>query len=181
MSNESQQPYTEENIPPQGFPAGAPQQPYSQQPYPQDAPIGGEPSGPPPIGAQMKRRNVFAVWIGLPIITLGVYSLVWYYKIHEELKQFDSRATINPAGSLLTVMFGWVLCGIPPLVSYYNTGQRIANAQRAAGLPQTCTPVLGLVLNIFFGVGALYYQAELNKIVGHYGDVPPGNPVQLAV
>lgn len=135
----------------------------------------------PPTGAQMKRRNVAAVWLGLPLITLGIYTLVWYYKIHKELKEFDPRAAINPAGSLLTIWFGWILCGIPALVSFYNTGTRIANAQRAAGLPQTCTPVLGLVLGIFFGVGTLYYQGELNKIVQHYGNAPAGAPVQLAV
>jgi len=151
-----------------------------QQPY-QDSTPGAQAYGPPPVGAQMKRRNVFAVWLGLPLITLGIYSLVWYYKIHEEMKRFDPRAKVDPAGSLLTVMFGWVACGIPPLVSYYNTGTRIANAQRAAGLPQTCAPALGLILNVFFGVGALYYQSELNKVVAHYGDVPPGSPVQLAI
>jgi sulfite exporter TauE/SafE len=137
--------------------------------------------GPPPVGKQMKLRNVFAVWIGLPLITLGIYHLVWYYKIHEEMKEFDPRETqINPVGSLLTIMFGWILCGIPPYVSYYNTGKRIANAQRAAGLPQTCNPVVGLLLMFVFSLGTLYYQGELNKINEHYGSVPEGSPVQLA-
>jgi hypothetical protein len=132
-----------------------------------------------PTGAQMKRRNVVAVWLGLPLITLGIYTLVWYYKIHDEMKRFDPRAQINPAGSLLTYMFGGLLCGIPPLVSFYNTGKRIANAQRAAGLAQTCSPVVGLVLCFVLGLGVLYYQSELNKIVAHYGDVPAGAPVML--
>ncbi len=154
-----------------------PQYTIPQQPYPGPQP---EYAGPPPVGMQMKRRNVFAVWIGLPIITLGIYSLVWYYLIHVELKKLDPRAPINPSGSLLTVMFGGIACFIPPLVSFYNTGTRIANAQRAAGLPQTCAPALGLILNVFFGVGSLYYQSELNKITAHYGNVPAGSPVQLA-
>jgi hypothetical protein len=137
--------------------------------------------GPPPVGKQMKQRNVFAVWIGLPLITLGIYHLVWYYMIHEELKEFDPRETqINPVGSLLTIMFGWILCGIPPLVSYYNTGKRIAKAQQAAGLAQTCNPVVGLLLMFVFSLGTLYYQGELNKITEHYGSVPEGSPVQLA-
>lgn len=30
------------------------------------------------IGNQTyKKRNVFAVWLGLPLITLGIYSFVW--------------------------------------------------------------------------------------------------------
>jgi sulfite exporter TauE/SafE len=138
--------------------------------------------GPPPVGKQMKQRNVFAVWIGLPLITLGIYHLVWYYTIHAEMKEFDPRETkINPVGSLLTIMFGWILCYIPPFVSYYNTGTRIAKAQRAAGLAQTCNPVVGLLLMFVFGLGTLYYQGELNKITEHYGSVPVGSPVQLAV
>ena len=137
--------------------------------------------GPPPVGKQMKRRNVVAVWIGLPLITLGIYHLVWYYTIHAEMKEFDPRETkINPVGSLLTIMFGGVLCGIPPLVSYYNTGKRIANAQRAAGLAQTCNPIIGLLLMFVLGLGTLYYQGELNKITENYRDTPTGAPVQLA-
>jgi Domain of unknown function (DUF4234) len=33
-------------------------------------------------GLQMKRRNPLGVWLGLPLITLGIYVFVWYYKIH---------------------------------------------------------------------------------------------------
>jgi hypothetical protein len=137
--------------------------------------------GPAPVGKQMKKRNVVAVWIGLPLITLGIYHLVWYYMIQAEMKEFDPREEkINPVGSLLTVMFGSILCYIPPLVSYYNTGKRIANAQRAAGLAQTCSPVVGLLLMFVLGLGTLYYQGELNKVVENYGDAPAGSPVQLA-
>lgn len=139
------------------------------------------PYGPAPVGRQMKRRNVVAAWIGLPLITLGIYHLVWYYMIHAEMKEFDPRETkISPVGSLLTVLFGGLLCGIPPLVSYSNTGKRIANAQRAAGLPQTCNPVVGLLLMLVLGLGTLYYQGELNKIVERYGNAPAGSPVALA-
>lgn len=175
MSDQSQQPYSGGAPGPQDFTG---QQPGYGQMVPGNQ---GQPAyGPPPAGAQMKQRNVVAVWLGLPLITVGIYTLVWYYKIHDEMKRFDPRAEINPTGSLLTYMFGGFLCGIPPLVSFYNTGKRIANAQRAAGLPQTCTPVVGLLLCFVFGLGVLYYQGELNKIVAHYGNVPAGSPVQLA-
>ena len=187
MSEGQQQPYggpQPQDTP--GAPGYGAQVPYQTggvpgQPYQGSIPPQAAYSGPPPVGAQMKRRNAFAVWLGLPIITLGIYTLVWYYTIHNEMKNFDPRETkINPAGSLLTIMFGGFLCGIPPLVSFYNTGTRIANAQRAAGLPQTCAPALGLVLTLLFGAGTLYYQSELNKVVAHYGNAPVGGPVQLA-
>ena len=135
----------------------------------------------PPVGMQMKRRNVISVWLLLPLITLGVYPLVWYYLIHREMQEFDPRAKINPVGSLLTMIFGVVLCGIPPLVSFYNTGKRIADAQRAAGLAPTCSGLVGLLLSFVLGLGVLYYQVELNKIVDQYGNAPARGPVQLAV
>ena len=189
MSEGQQQPYPGGPQPQQDYPGGqgygaqVPQQSGAMpmQPYQGAVPPQAAYSGPPPVGMQMKRRNAFGVWLGLPLITLGIYTLVWYYKIHNEMKNFDPRETkINPAGSLLTLMFGGFLCGIPPLVSLYNTGTRIANAQRAAGLPQTCAPALGLVLTLLFGAGTLYYQSELNTIVAHYGNAPAGGPVQLA-
>jgi hypothetical protein len=139
---------------------------------------------PPPVysagsPAQMKRRNPVLVWIVFPIITLGIYHFVWYYKIHEEMLRFDSRQPINPGGSLLTILFGWIII-VPPFVSYFNTGNRIATAQRAAGLAPTANPWIGFLLLFLFGLTPLYYQMELNKITDRYG-VPEGTPITLAV
>jgi len=129
------------------------------------------------FGAQMKNRNIFLVWLVFPLITLGIYHFVWYYKIHEEMLRFDSRQPINPSGSLLTILFGWIII-VPPFVSYFNTGNRIATAQRSAGLAPTCNPWIGFILLFIFGLTPLYYQSELNKIVDHYG-VGEGTQVQL--
>jgi Domain of unknown function (DUF4234) len=131
-------------------------------------------------GLAMKRRNPAAVWLGLPLVTLGIYGLVWYYKIHKEMGEFDRRRTVPTAGPLLVLIFlGWTL--IAPLVSYYNCGTRIRNAQRAAGLPETCSPALACFLAFVFGVNVLYMQMELNKIVDAYGTVPPGTQLPLYV
>jgi Domain of unknown function (DUF4234) len=113
-------------------------------------------------GTLPKRRNVLAVWIGLPLITLGIYSLVWYYKINSETR-FNPSTRVNPLGSLLAITFGSVLV-VPPFVSVYRTGQRIAAAQAAAGMSATCSGGLGLLLIFVFGTYPLYYQAEMNKI-----------------
>ncbi|MGH3344830.1 MAG: DUF4234 domain-containing protein [Carbonactinosporaceae bacterium] len=129
-------------------------------------------------GLQMKRRNPFAVWIGLPLITLGIYFYVWYYKIHDEMLQFDWRSRIEPVGPLLVVLLlGWLV--VPYCWSMYNAGNRIADAQRAAGLAPTCSPVIGLALIFVLGLNTLYYQVELNKIIDRYGGQPAGAPVPL--
>ena len=69
---------------------------------------------------------------------------------------------------------------IAPLISYNNTGNRIADAQRAAGLQPTCSSVVGLLLTFVFGLQSLYYQMELNKITARYNDVEQGTVVPLA-
>jgi hypothetical protein len=132
------------------------------------------------MGAAGKKRNVVAVWLGLPLITLGIYGYVWWYKINNELRNFDSRIEVEPALSVLALIPGAILCGIPAFISVYKTGERIRKAQIAAGLPGTSNPTIGLLLVFLFGLYPLYYQGELNKIWEHYSNVPPGSPVQLA-
>jgi hypothetical protein len=136
------------------------------------------PAGPPaPIGLAVKRRNPIGVWLGLPLITLGIYSYVWYFKIHREMAEFDRRRTIPVAGPVLVLLFlGWTV--VAPLVSLYNTGNRIADAQRAAGLRPTCSAGIGLLLCFVFGLVSLYYQGELNKVADAYG-APAGAQIAL--
>ncbi len=160
------------------------------QPYPAPVPYSGPGTGlapwrpgelaaPPhaPVGLAMKRRNPVAVWLGLPLITLGIYGLVWYYRIHREMAEFDPRRQVPVAGPLLVLLFlGWTV--VAPLVSFYNTGQRIADSQRSAGLPVTCSPVVGLLLCFVFGLQTLYYQTELNRVVDAYR-APEGTRIVL--
>jgi hypothetical protein len=136
----------------------------------------------PPVaqGLQLKARNPVLVWIVWPLITIGIYHLVWYYKIHREMAEFDRRRTVPVAGPVLVLIFlGWTV--VAPLVSYYNTGNRIRNAQRAAGLPESCNGWIGMGLMFAFGAGTLYYQIELNKVCDRYPNTAPGVTVPLFV
>lgn len=147
-------------------------------------PPAGMPAYQPPVpgqpvasGLAMKRRHPLAVWPGLPLITLGIYTFVWYFKIQEEMGEFDRRRKVNPVLSVLAITLGSIVV-IPLFVSVWNTGKRIAESQRVAGLPTTCSSALGLLLGLF-GLYPLYYQIELNKIVDHYGQVAPRTHVPL--
>ncbi|MEV6672749.1 DUF4234 domain-containing protein [Streptomyces sp. NPDC051162] len=156
-----------------------PQNPYGGAGYPQQAPMGYPAPGPAAYGLSMKLRNPVGAWLGLPLITLGIYGIVWHYKVNKEMAQFDSRRHINPAMSVLAITLGIFLI-LPPYVSIFNTGRRISEAQRAAGLSPSCSGGLGLLL-AFLGFHVLYYQIELNKVADHYGQVEPGTQVPLAV
>lgn len=125
----------------------------------------------------MKSRNPLAVWLGLPIITGGIYTIYWFYKIHREMADFDSRQEIKPGAVLAAfLLLSWTI--VAPFVSLHRTGQRIREAQRAAGMEQTCNPLTGTLLCLLGGFGAYYYQAELNKVVDVY-NVEPGTEVAL--
>jgi len=129
----------------------------------------------PVTGLAGKRRNPAAVWL-LAIITFGIYGLVWYYKINREAR--DMGAGTSPGTSLLAITLGGFII-VPPFVSIYNTGERIAACQRNAGIAPTCNPLVGLLLWIFvFSTGSVYYQAEMNKIWDHYGNPAEGSAVQ---
>ncbi|MEU6465216.1 DUF4234 domain-containing protein [Streptomyces sp. NPDC046976] len=141
--------------------------------------VAGAPAVSGLTGVAMKRRGPVAVWLGLPLITLGIYQLVWYYNIHREMQEFDRRRTLNPAGSMLVLLLlSWTL--VAPLVSFYNTGKAIANAQRAAGLPVTCSPAASMWLTFVFGLNVWYMQRQLNLVTAAYPGVEPGSVVLLA-
>ena len=153
------------------------------QPYPLQAAVHAIPSssgGPVATGLAMKRRNPLAIWLGLPLITLGIYALVWYYKIHKEMAEFDRRRSVPVTGPMLVLLFlGWTV--IAPIVSFHNAGARVRAAQRSAGLAATCSPTLAWLLLFIFGLNTLYLQVELNKIVDRYAGAPTGTQVPLFV
>jgi hypothetical protein len=123
-----------------------------------------------------KRRNVVGVWLGLPLITFGIYHLVWYYKINNEARRFLRDESIKPAISLLAITLGAFLI-IPPFVSVYQTAARVQRMQERAGVASRIEPVVALLLTFVFGLHTLYIQSHLNQIWDHYlrtGPVQPG-------
>lgn len=131
-----------------------------------------------PASYAMKNRHPVTTWLLWPFLTMGIYSLVWYYKIHKEMAYFDRREAVPVAGPMLVLLFlGWTV--VAPLVSYYNAGMRIRTAQRAAGLEPTCEPAWACLLAFAFHLNVLYMQLQLNKIADAYG-APAGTPIELA-
>jgi hypothetical protein len=130
-------------------------------------------------GRAGKIRNIFLVWLVWPVITLGIYHFVWYYKVNREARDFDRRIEVSPAMAVVAITVGWLVV-VPPFISFYNTGLRIARMQQSAGLQPTCNPWIGLILVFVCSLHPLYYQQELNKIWTHYRSPAEGEPVSLA-
>jgi hypothetical protein len=126
-----------------------------------------------------KTRNIFLVWLIWPLITLGIYHLVWYFKANREARDFDRRIEVSPGMAVVAISLGSLLI-VPPFVSVYNTGERIAQMQRSAGMQPTCNPWIGLILVFILGLHTLYYQQELNRIWSLYDNPVEGEHVPLA-
>jgi hypothetical protein len=131
-------------------------------------------------GRAGKTRNIWLVWLVWPLITLGIYHLVWYYKINREARDFDEKIDVEPTLSLLAVAIGWIII-VPPFVSIYRSGERIGQMQEDAGMDRSCNGWIGLVLSFFLSLHALYYQSELNRIWARLGEPEEGSLVALPV
>jgi hypothetical protein len=130
------------------------------------------------VGRTGKIRNIFLVWLVWPFITLGIYPLVWWYKINREAQDLDADIEVTPAIAVVAITLGALII-VPPWVSIFKTGDRIGRMQAAAGVPSSCSGALGLLASFFLGLHALYYQNELNKIWAHLGSAPEGTVVTL--
>jgi uncharacterized protein DUF4234 len=121
--------------------------------------------------AQGKIRNPLGV-VGLTFITLGIYFLVWYYKVNKELatigEAHDSEECgTSPVTSLLAVTLGAFII-VPPFVSVYKTWARKRNAERLVGAPEGMEPGLGWLLSVLISpVGHYILQSDMNKMLTH--------------
>jgi hypothetical protein len=139
------------------------------------------------IGNQgYKKRNIVGVWLGLPFITLGIYSYVWIYKVNNEARRFLRDDSIKPGLSVLAFFPGSILI-VPPFVAIYRLGKRIARMEEAGGSPSRASGGLGLLFIFVFSLYSLYYQSHLNALWDRYigagiappAAMPPPPPIPL--
>jgi hypothetical protein len=114
-----------------------------------------------------KKRNVVGVWLGLPLITLGIYSYFWIYNVNDEARRFLRDDSIKPALSVLAFIPGSLLI-VPPFIAIYRLGNRIARMEQAAGSPGRASGGIGVLLAFVFGLYSLYYQSHLNDLWDRY-------------
>lgn len=135
-------------------------------------------------GASVKVRNPLAPTL-LPIITLGIYSWVWYYRVNKELKEYGETigdaelASSNPVNSVLAITLGSIII-VPALISFVGFVGRMQRAERHAGNEPIQWGLLGLLIVAAFFTGiaafAIPYieQQHLNGVWNRYPQVEPG-------
>ncbi len=128
---------------------------------------------------EVKVRSPWAAAL-LPIVTLGIYHLVWWYKINKELKAYGEAKGYDlgqsPTNSLLALFPGAFIV-IPALVTYWRGTQRVQGAAKVAGRE----PISGwivLILYLLLAPGMWFYmQSALNDIWTQEGEALPGQGV----
>ena len=117
--------------------------------------------------ARAKLRNIVAVPV-LAIVTLGIYLLVWWYRINRELADLGrARGTTelgdSPAKSTLALFPGGLLI-VPAIWTTVTTFQRVQAAQRLTG-QSPLNGWIGLVLYVVITPAMwAYMQSGLNGV-----------------
>jgi hypothetical protein len=125
---------------------------------------------------RVKIRSPLAAAL-LPIVTLGIYHLVWWYRINRELRDYGREKGYDlgqsPTNSLLALFPGGLII-VPPLVSYWRGTKRIQGAARLGGSePPNAWIALILFFVISLGLWA-YLQWSLNELWHSEAEPLPG-------
>ena len=138
----------------------------------------------PGTDAEAKIRNpvLVVVW---SLLTLGIYGIVWYYKINKELAEMGkARGTeelgTSPGTSVLAVTLGAFVL-VPAIISVINTYKRLTAAQRMANVAQPLNGWIAIVLALVLGpVLYAYLQSGQNATLKSVGQVEGAPAAALA-
>lgn len=120
----------------------------------------------PESDEKVKVRNPWAVAL-LPFVTLGIYHLVWWYRINKEMKAYGESLGYdlgrNPTNSLLA-LFPGALIIVPALITYWRGTVRVQGTEALADRE----PINGwLVLILWIIIQPAmwaYLQVSLNRV-----------------
>lgn len=112
----------------------------------------------------VQNRNI-GIAIILSIITCGIYTLYWMYKLTDEVSSLSGNPSFTGGKAVLLSI---ITCGIYTLFWDYQLGIEIAKAQQNNGIAPKDNGVLYLVLGIFgFGIISMAIaQSDVNNLVG---------------
>jgi len=123
----------------------------------------------------MERRSV-AVAIILSIVTCGIYSIFWLYKIAEGFYSTQTQERVNTTPGT-TILLWIVTCGIYGYYCYYKWGRASVEIAARYGRTAEDRGILYLLLAIFglSIVNDALIQSDFNEWVSY---PPNGDPNQ---
>ena len=131
---------------------------------------------------QVKIRSPWAAAL-LPIITLGIYHLVWWYRINRELRDYGKAKGYdlgqNPTNSVLALFPGGLII-VPALITYWRGTKRVMGASRLAG-KEPLNGWIAIILYLLLAPGLwAYIQVSLNDVWRQEADALPGQELPPA-
>lgn len=122
--------------------------------YPQTMPPPGAPAPNGPVG---KPRGI-GTSIGLAIITLGIYTFVWTWKTHDEIKRHSGLGVGGPVGFIIYFV-------VSP-VTFFLLPSEIRQMVERTGRPSTVKGLTGLWILLPL-IGSIVWfvkvQGQLNE------------------
>jgi len=99
----------------------------------------------------------------LSLVTCGIYSIIWTYRITEEMKTNLNDESIEPTKELILSL---VTCGIYWIYWMYIMGERIQRLYQKKGLTTENEGMLFLILSLFglSFVSIYLIQDRINKV-----------------
>lgn len=110
------------------------------------------------------RKRDIAICIILSLVTCGIYGLIWFIGIINDLNETAQTPDDKSAGMI--ILFTIVTCGIYGWFWLYNAGQKVDQIRQLNGDISQNSSLLYLILAIF-GLSIVDYcliQSELNKV-----------------
>jgi Domain of unknown function (DUF4234) len=129
-------------------------------------------------GAVAKVRNPWGV-LGLGLITLGIYTIFWYYYINREAKEYgavqgdEELANSSPGSSVLAITLGALII-VPAIISYYRTILRVQRVQELGGVEKVNGWIVLILILVISPAAPPYIQSTLNKLWERYPSLAEG-------
>lgn len=116
-------------------------------------------------GATVTTKNPWALWI-LTFITLGIWGIVWWYRVNRELRDvssaYDEHFRMPPAVSTV-LMALWPLAVLPAIVTCVISSIRARSLQQLIGTETgRVNPLIATLLLFLVFSHVWYIQRSLN-------------------
>ena len=120
------------------------------------------PASPAVNPAALGKIRGTGICILLTIVTFGIYSWVWYYSVHEEMKRHTGSGLGGGLALVLAIFVG--------IASPYLASSEVGQLYERRGMPKPVSGVTGLWYfpGIFLLVGPLVWFIKTNGALNSY-------------
>ncbi len=112
----------------------------------------------------IENRNIVLCLI-LSVLTCGVYSIYWLYKLTSDIYALDGNTKDNPGTEIVLVI---LTCGLYGFYLWYKIGRSLSSIKAKQGyLAVTDITILFIILSVFNldVVSLTIAQSELNNLI----------------